>query len=138
MNLRWRPRGTLAAAILALAVVAVVIARSPHPSVPGTVEHVVDGDTVILAGGEHVRLLGIDAPELHPGRPGHPRPFPEPGAVEAAKALRLMVEGQPVRVERRGRDRYGRTLARLSLPDGTDVSEELLRRGLVVPYEPKH
>jgi len=138
MNLRWRPRGTFATVVLTLAVGAVVVARSCRPSAPGTVERVLDGDTVVLAGGEHVRLLGIDAPELHPGRPGHNGPFPEPGAEAAAAALRGLVEGKLVRVERHGRDRYGRTLARLGLPDGTDVSEELLRRGLVVAYEPRH
>jgi endonuclease YncB( thermonuclease family) len=137
LALRWRSRGRLAAAIAAVAAVAVLLARSYHPAVPGTVEKVIDGDTVVLSGGEHVRLLGIDAPELHPGRPGRAGPFPEPGAVEACEALRALVEGRTLRVERRGRDRYGRTLARLRLPDGRDVSEELLKRRLVEPYEPQ-
>ena len=138
LALRWRPRGPLAALVAALVAAAVLLARSHHPAAPGTVEKVIDGDTVVLSGGEHVRLLGIDAPELHPGRPGRAGPFPEPGAAEARDALRALVAGQTLRVERHGRDRYGRTLARLFLADGTDVSEELLRRGLVVPYEPRN
>ena len=95
----------------------------------------IDGDTVQLASRERVRLLDIDAPELHAGRKGHAGPFPEPGAVEARDALRAMVEGRRVQVERHGRDKYGRTLARV-IVDGVDVGAELLSRGLVKPYAP--
>ena len=95
------------------------------------VEHVIDGDTLILAGGERLRLVDVDAPELHEGKPGHAGPFPEPGAVEAADALRRLVEGRAALVTRTGRDPYGRTLGRLRLEDGTDVCAELLRLGLV-------
>jgi endonuclease YncB( thermonuclease family) len=98
------------------------------------VERVVDGDTVRLAGGERVRLLGIDAPEMRKGKPGRSGPFPEPGAAQATEALREMVEGKTVRVVRRGRDDYGRTLAKLYLEDGTDAGAELLRRGLAARY----
>jgi endonuclease YncB( thermonuclease family) len=98
------------------------------------VEFVIDGDTVKLAGGERVRLLGIDAPEMRKGKPGRSGPFPEPGAKEATAALKRMIEGKVVRVARRGRDKYDRTLARLYLEDGKDVGGELVRRGLVVRY----
>jgi endonuclease YncB( thermonuclease family) len=133
---RWKRRGLLA---LALVLAGLVTYRAWHRlnrPPPGTVSRVIDGDTVRMGNGERIRLLDIDAPELHPGRVGHDGPFPEPGAVEAYKALREMCEGRVVRVERHGRDRYGRTLAKLYLPDGTDVSEALLRRGLVEPYHP--
>ncbi len=33
---------------------------------------VYDGDTIRLAGGERVRLLGVDAPEVHPLPPLSP------------------------------------------------------------------
>ncbi len=98
------------------------------------VAHVVDGDTLRLAGGERVRLAGIDAPEMHEGKPGRAGPFPEPGAVEATAALRSMTEGETVRVVRRGEDRYGRTLAKIYLSDGTDVGAEMIRRGLAARY----
>ena len=43
------------------------------PPPPGqewaTVHRVVDGDTIILAGGRRVRLIGIDAEELRTGKP---------------------------------------------------------------------
>jgi len=88
-----------------------------------SVARVIDGDTLVLASGEHVRLLGLDAPER--GKPGY---------REAAEALRKLLAGKPVRVAREGRDRWGRTLARLYLADGTDLSAELIARGLARPW----
>lgn len=70
---------------------------------------VTDGDT-IRCGNERVRLIGIDAPEL----PGHCRPGRQcargNGAASRAELERL-IGGRPVRLERHGYDRYGRTLA---------------------------
>ena len=130
-------RALLAAAVLALAGCAPSAPAPPAVATPAgleAVERVVDGDTFILANGERVRLLGIDAPELHAGRRGHPGPFPEPGAVEARAALAAMIEGRRVRLERHGRDRYGRTLARVYLPDGREAGAVLLERGLARPW----
>jgi endonuclease YncB( thermonuclease family) len=45
-----------------------------------------------------------------------------------------MVEGRTVRIVRRGEDRYGRTLAKVYLSDGTDVGAEMIRRGLAARY----
>lgn len=58
----------------------------------------IDGDT-LDCGGERVRLIGIDAPEADT-RDG---PY-------ARQVLSLIVL-EPVTIERRGEDRYGRTLA---------------------------
>jgi endonuclease YncB( thermonuclease family) len=110
-----------AAVLAAFALWALLAAAGPAV----LVDHVIDGDTVILADGRHVRLLGINAPEL--GRDGE---ADEPLAAAAAKYLRELVEDRTVRIEPgRGRDRYGRTLAWLHLEDGTDVQERMLRRG---------
>ena len=49
------------------------------------VSHVVDGDTVEIRSGEHVRLIGIDTPERDAC-----------GYVRAAQALRRLVEGKEV------------------------------------------
>jgi micrococcal nuclease len=95
------------------------------------VAHVVDGDTVALANGQKVRLLGIDAPELeHEGKPA------DFLAHKSRKFLTELVQGQQVRLEydRLRYDRYGRTLAYLFLPDGTNVSRELVRQGLAHVY----
>ena len=91
------------------------------------VVHVVDGDTVHFEGGDKVRLIGVNAPEMnHDGRPA------EPLAREATAALRGWVDDRPVLV-RDGddaRDRYGRRLAHLFDLDGNSIEEHLLREGL--------
>ncbi len=101
---------------------------------PFPVEHVVDGDTLHLgvpdASGPvtKVRLIGIDTPELG-GSGKTPMYF---GREAAAFAQRLAL-GQTVTVyldERAGnRDRYGRLLAYIELPDGKFLNEELLLEG---------
>lgn len=69
---------------------------------------VIDGDT-LRCEGERVRLLGIDAPEI-----GHCRKGRDcaPGDGRASKAnLERLVRGRQIRIQRMGRDRWGRTLA---------------------------
>lgn len=96
----------------------------------GVVQHVVDGDTIVLRGGARVRLLQVDAPEVHAG--------PECGGREAsAAARRLLPAGTKVRLERDpvsdDRDRYGRLLRYVWVGD-TVVNLELVRDGLAMPY----
>lgn len=91
------------------------------------VAEVFDGDTVRLTDGRHVRLIGINAPELgHDGQPD------EPLAAAARERLRRLVEGREVRLlfEEQQHDHYGRLLAHLELTDGTRVEEVLLKEGL--------
>jgi len=92
-----------------------------------TVARVLDGDSVILADGVEVRLIGINAPEFNKSGPPHP-----PLAEQARQRLReLVLHKQVVLVtERERRDRYGRTLAHLVLTDGTDVEDVMAREGL--------
>lgn len=100
------------------------------------VVRVVDGDTLHLDepdnGGRitKVRLLGIDAPEMGNAR-GKPMYF----AQEATKFATELSLGQVVTVyldEAAGsRDKYGRLLAYLVLPDGRFLNEELLLGGYV-------
>jgi micrococcal nuclease len=59
----------------------------------------VDGDT-IRCGAERIRLRGVYAPELG-----------EPGGAEARVRLQRRLDEGEVRLERHGRDRYGRTRA---------------------------
>ena len=69
---------------------------------------VTDGDT-IRCGGERIRLLGIDAPEL----PGHCRPgrdCVEGDPYASSSNLAAGMTGQ-LTIERAGQDHYGRTLA---------------------------
>ncbi len=113
-------------------VIAALPACGDKALVPGgtrRVERVVDGDTLVLEGGEKVRLLGVDTPEtVHPHRPV------EAGGKEAAAFTTRAAAGQRVSVSHDPRagqtDRYGRTLAYVTLPDGRVLNEELLKRGL--------
>ena len=88
---------------------------------------VVDGDTVWLDG-EKIRLVNIDAPEVK-ARCNAERQR----ASAATRQLASLLHSQPIRIHRRGEDRYGRTLAALSTPAG-DVGDDLVRRNLAVTW----
>lgn len=91
------------------------------------VERVVDGDTLKLAGGERVRLIGVDTPETK--KPGAPvECF---GRAASARTTHLLA-GRRVRLvfDAERRDRYDRLLAYVERePDGLDVGASLLRGG---------
>jgi endonuclease YncB( thermonuclease family) len=93
------------------------------------VEHVYDGDTLKLADGRKIRLIGINTPEV-----GYDGEKDEPGAKAALKGLASLVRaaGQHVflRVGTQQTDRYGRQLAHLYDQDGKNITELLLRAGL--------
>lgn len=82
---------------------------------------VIDGDTIEVLGGERVRYIGIDTPEMRPI---------EAWAEAATSANRELVEGRMVRLELdvQERDRYGRVLAYVWV-GGLLVNEELVRLG---------
>ncbi|MCY1273613.1 Staphylococcal nuclease-like [compost metagenome] len=93
------------------------------------VQRVVDGDTLRLADGRNVRLIGINAPELaHQGR------STEPYAEAARKRLQELVAANDGRVGLRvgvqGKDHYGRTLAHVYDAAGRNLEAELLAAGL--------
>ena len=104
------------------------------PTTPTTrhrVVRVIDADTVELSRGERVRLLGIDAPEL-----GYSGQADEPVARDAKQALEAILRRSAYHVQlmpgQESRDRYGRLLAYLFLPDLTNVQRLLLQDGLVM------
>lgn len=95
-----------------------------------------DGDT-IRCDGEKVRLENIDAPELagssrctNPPRSTRNPPWCDYRLGERSRdALRAFVVRGQVRIERQGVDRYGRTLARVTV-NGRDAGEWLIGQGL--------
>lgn len=99
----------------------------------GTVVEVVDGDTVVLAGGRQVRMVGIQAPKLPLGRKNFKT---WPLAAEAKVALQSMVDDGPVTLWSGGAkgDRHGRVLAHLKKVDETWLQEEMLRAGMARVY----
>ena len=90
------------------------------------VKRVIDGDTIELANGEKVRLIGVDTPETK-----HPHKPVEYFGEEADRFTKKMVEGKKVRLEFdwQERDRYGRLLAYVYLTDGTFVNAEIIKQG---------
>ncbi|MBF0532734.1 MAG: thermonuclease family protein [Candidatus Omnitrophica bacterium] len=110
------------------------VSRSPAPLYPPQadkpwhfVKYVVDGDTVILEDGEHIRLIGINAPEVE--SPYHPQD--ECYGPEARAYLRQWITGEKVRLENGPEyyDKYKRRLAYIYLPDGTMINREMIRFG---------
>jgi micrococcal nuclease len=102
-------------------------ARAPvaDAAVTCVVDRIIDGDTLVCDGGDRVRLLLIDAPELSQGPWGAEARRQLESLAPAGTVLGLEHDVQP-------RDRYGRTLAYLWLDDGRMVNEELLRAGVAV------
>lgn len=87
------------------------------------VARVLDGDTIELAGGERVRYLMIDAPELTGG----------PAACYGANAATFntdLVLGKAVRLRYDAlcEDPFGRTLAYVTV-DGREVNALMIERG---------
>ncbi|MDF1588329.1 MAG: thermonuclease family protein [Gammaproteobacteria bacterium] len=93
------------------------------------VAKVYDGDTIILKNGQHVRLLGINTPEIdshfHQG---------EQGGEQAKKWLQQKIESRDVYLEfdQQQRDKYDRTLAHVFLENGEHINQSLLESGLAI------
>ncbi|WP_321478238.1 thermonuclease family protein [uncultured Paludibaculum sp.] len=106
---------------LALVLLAVV-ASADGETWTGKVVGIQDGDTItiMLAGKQaHVRLDGIDCPEL--GQPfGH----------KARERTAELAFGRTVTVRaEKSRDRFGRVLAQVILPDGRNLNRQLVKEG---------
>lgn len=108
-----------------------LLARDPDGGGPtgatsssARVTFVVDGDTVVIGSGEHVRLIGIDTPERDTC-----------GYREASQALRTLVEGRRVTLVNpesvQDADVHGRLLRYVDR-SGKDAGYDLLRTGLAV------
>jgi len=120
-----------------------VCAEELPASLQGIVTWVHDGDTLEIGDLGKVRLIGIDTPE----REASPRDmFLEQQGItatrqraiyQAARAYTIrLVRGQMVSLslDHPPRDRYGRLLAYVHLPDGRLLNRILLEQGLAVVY----
>jgi micrococcal nuclease len=121
----------LGVAVLVSLAAAAPVARGSPASGPVLVARVIDGDTIQLASGERVRLIGVDTPETK-----HPQKPVERFGHEASAFTKHLVEGKRVRLEfdQERRDKYGRTLAYVFLGDGTFVNAEIIRQGYGFAY----
>lgn len=76
-------------------------------------------------------MIGVDTPETK-----HPRKPVEYFGKEAYLFTKGMVEGKDVRLEYdwRKKDKYGRPLAYVYLPDGTFLNAEIIKQGYGLAY----
>ncbi|PCH85189.1 MAG: nuclease [Piscirickettsiaceae bacterium] len=122
-------RGHLLLAIIISFCLIVVVDIQSHASSLELVNvtHVIDGDTVVLDDQRHVRLLGINAPEV-----SHGNGVNEAGGIAAKELLKSLLKNAKVMLEKDAEafDQYGRTLAYLRTSDGININRELVRRGV--------
>ncbi|MCO4776022.1 MULTISPECIES: thermonuclease family protein [Lentibacter] len=83
---------------------------------------VVDGDTILIMKTQ-IRLFGIDAAEMN-----------HPYGKKAKWALVDLCNGQCIRAEIMSEDNHGRTVAKCFLPDGRDLSAEMVKLGLAIDW----
>ena len=116
------------------------------------VSRVIDGDTIVLSNGEHVRLIGIDTPESRDNpklrkdaeRTGQDKQAIIAMGKRAGAFTNKLVEGKQVRLEFdvQQRDKYGRLLAYVYLVDETFVNAEIVKAGyaqvMTIPPDVKY
>ena len=91
------------------------------------VARVYDGDTIVLENGKHVRLLGLNTPEI-----GGYQNDEEPGGMAAKKWLQALLQKNKVLLEfdHVRQDKYKRLLAHVFLPNGKHINLAILENGL--------
>lgn len=101
----------------------------PTPSQPHQIETVlrgrcwvVDGDTIVIDK-VHIRLAGIDAPELD-----------HPYGQQSKWALVKLCKGQVITACIKPEMSYDRVVAECFLPDGRDIAAEMVKAGLALDW----
>lgn len=89
----------------------------------------VDGDTLWLQG-EKIRIEGLDAPEISQPKCSAERRL----GNQARDTLLTLLNSGEISIVRHGQDRYGRTLADVSV-DGVDVARSIIDAGLGREYQ---
>ena len=118
------------------------VGRNLEDNQPGlySINHFIDGDTIAVnmnGRSEKVRFIGVDTPETH--KPNTPVQCYGPVAAAYTKSTigkhRVRLVSDPLSTDR---DRYGRLLRYVYLPDGTDVNEQLIvtGHGFYYPFFP--
>lgn len=88
----------------------------------GSVVGVLDGDTIEIVHAhqtERIRLSGIDCPEKG-----------QAYGQRAKQATSTRAFGKDVTLQTFGKDRYGRTVADVILPDGNNLNQQLVKEGM--------
>ena len=84
MKLAALKKALSTSAFLFLSALVSIVPAAPRET--AHVRHVIDGDTFVLSDNQHVRLLGINAPEL--GKDGAPD---QPLALDARTRLKNLI-----------------------------------------------
>lgn len=86
--------------------------------------NVIDGDTIVISGGERVRLLGIDTPEKG-----------EVFYKESKERLEQLIENKEILLEKEGdnKDKYDRLLRYIFLND-TNINLLMVEEGYAICY----
>ena len=89
-----------------------------HVGTVGVIQ-VIDGDTIIVDGGYHVRYIGIDSPERD-----------DPYYLESRQMNKELVGGKQVKLRRdiSDKDKFGRLLRYVYIGD-TFINAEMVRQG---------
>ena len=106
--------------------IALIAAQTLAADFTGKVVGVSDGDTITVmhnGKGERIRLHGIDCPEKR-----------QAFGKRAKQLTSNLVFGKTVTVQVVDRDRYGRTVGVVLLPDGRSLNHELVRAGFAWMY----
>jgi micrococcal nuclease len=147
-SLRYWQRHKLKLVVLAFIFIAVIISQSgwlgqasqtAQQNNPGlySVNHYVDGDTISVdmnGSVETVRFIGVDTPETH--KPNTPVQCYGPEAAAHTKQVisqygKVRLQADPLDTNR---DRYGRLLRYVYLPDGTLLDEQIITQGYGFAY----
>lgn len=101
----------------------------------------IDGDTVIFdlhdvpkyfGENAHIRIKGIDAPELHSNNSCEKK-----AALKAKeKVSQILIAAKIINLTEIGKEKYGRILANI-IADDTNIGEILLKEKLAIRYQGK-
>ncbi len=111
---------------LCAAILSIAMTCAAHADFTGKVVAVADGDTITVMRDlvpVKLRLLEIDAPEKK-----------QAFGARSKQSLSDLCFNKTATLIEKGRDRYGRTLARVSC-EGVDANAEQVRRGMAWVYD---
>jgi len=109
-----------------ITLILLALCQLPAQTFNARVIHIADGDTVTVSDGREqfrIRLAEIDCPELN-----------QPWGNAAKQLTATAIAHQVVHVVGQGSDRYGRLIAHITEPDGTDLNAALVAAGLAWHY----
>ncbi|GAB1582320.1 thermonuclease family protein [Phyllobacterium phragmitis] len=114
--------------------VALIAARlnppRPDRGPPAGPAYVIDGDTLVV-NGRHIRLRGIDAPEMRQLCRRQERDYD--CGVEARNAMKRLIAGRAVRCSGSREDKYNRLLGECKAGD-VDLNRSMVEDGWAVAY----